>query len=201
MTRIGAIVLAAGASERFGMANKLLVDVGGVPMLRRVAEEVLAAGVSEVVVVTGYERERYAAVLAGLCVGFVHNDAWAEGQGGSVACGVLALSPACEAAFVVPADMPGLGAQSLVRLMEAYRATAGEVVVVPVTPAGEQRNPVLWPRRWFGRLSILSGPQGGKRLLADISDRIDVAFDDAAVFADIDTVSDYADLLAGRRPR
>ncbi len=36
MAAIGVILLAAGASQRFGTENKLLVDLGGQPLVRRV---------------------------------------------------------------------------------------------------------------------------------------------------------------------
>ena len=55
--RIGAVLLAAGASTRFGTANKLLAEFGGAPMLRHVAEAIRDSGVHEIVVVTGYERD------------------------------------------------------------------------------------------------------------------------------------------------
>ena len=197
--RIAAVLLAAGASTRFGTANKLLAEFGGAPMLRHVAEAIRDSGVHEIVVVTGYERESYVAALDGIHVGFVHNADWQAGLGGSVAAGVAAVSPECEAAFIVPGDMPRLPAEMLRAMCEAYRRHGHTPVVVPVTKAGEQRNPVLWPRRYFSQLAALSGEQGAKPLLARVTKRIDQPFDDA-LFADVDTPSEYAALLASDTP-
>ncbi len=63
---------------------------------------------------------------------------------------------------------------------------------MPVTADGAQRNPVLWPRSAFAALAALSGAKGGKSLLDTLgAERLDVAFDDATLFADIDTQADF----------
>ena len=56
--RIGAVVLAGGQSRRMGERNKLLLEVNGRPMVRHVVEAALEAGLREVVIVTGHERQR-----------------------------------------------------------------------------------------------------------------------------------------------
>ena len=53
---IGAVLLAAGASHRFGTENKLLANIGGKPLIRWVAEEITHSGAAEVVVVTGCDH-------------------------------------------------------------------------------------------------------------------------------------------------
>lgn len=196
--RIGAVLLAGGASRRFGPDNKLLQPVGGTTLIARTAREILAGGVAELIVVTGAEAQAYHDVLDGLDVVFVHNANWDAGLGGSVAAGAAALSPSLEAAFIVPGDMPRLRAHLFQRLASAFHAAPGAPVVVPVTTAGAQRNPVLWPRRHFERLAALTGEKGGKTLLDGLaSERLDVVFDDETLFVDVDTADDYARLMAG----
>ena len=101
--------------------------------------------------------------------------------------------------FIVPGDMPRLPAEMLCEMAEAYGRHGRAPVVVPVTKAGEQRNPVLWPRRYFKELAALTGEQGAKPLLASVTERIDQPFDDA-LFADVDTPSEYAALMASDTP-
>lgn len=191
---LGAVLLAGGASRRFGPDNKLLAEIGGKPMLAHVAGVLLASGVRDLVVVTGAEQPAYERALSGLPVRFVHNPRWDDGMGGSVAAGVGALAPATEGAFIVPGDMANLTPAMLARLADAFQGTDGACVVVPVTAGGEQRNPVLWPRRLFSQLAALRGPQGGKAVLDRLpsDERLDVAFEDGSLFADIDTRDDYA---------
>jgi molybdenum cofactor cytidylyltransferase len=63
---IAALVLAAGRSSRMGGPNKLLAEIGGRPLVRIVTEQVLASRARPVIVVTGHQRERVEAALAGL---------------------------------------------------------------------------------------------------------------------------------------
>jgi hypothetical protein len=68
-----------------------------------------------------------------------------------------------------------------------FQELSGELIVFPATPGGEQRNPVIWPRRFFGLLKDLSWPQGGKRLLKKLADSCSavVVSDEKALF-DVD---------------
>lgn len=195
---LAAVLLAGGASRRFGADNKLLADVNGVPIVVKVAREILAGGVGELIVVTGAEHGAYVAAMDGLAARFVANDRWADGIGGSIAAGVGALSDVPQGVFIVPGDLPNLTAGVFRRLGAAFAAASNVRAVVPVTAKGEQRNPVLWSRDLFPRLAALSGPRGGKSLLDTLGEaRVDVAFDDDSLFADVDTPDDYARLIAG----
>ena len=75
-SNIAALVLAAGRSSRMGGPNKLLAEIGGRPLVRIAVEEALASRARPVIVVTGHQRERVEAALAGLPVDFVHNAAF-----------------------------------------------------------------------------------------------------------------------------
>lgn len=195
---LAAVLLAGGASRRFGTDNKLLAEVDGTPIVAKVAREIVAGGAGELIVVTGAEHDAYVSALSGLPVRFVVNALWDEGIGGSIAAGVRALSDTPQGVFIVPGDLPNLTAGVFRGLAAAFANTAGAHVVVPVTAQGAQRNPVLWPRRLFPELAALSGATGGKSLLDTLGpERLDVAFDDESLFADIDTPSDYERLIAG----
>ena len=66
MSALAGIILAAGTSSRFGVANKLLANWHGQPMARTVAEAALATELDPVIVVTGHQADEVAAALAGL---------------------------------------------------------------------------------------------------------------------------------------
>src|SRR5690606_14894479 len=102
MNHPGAVLLAAGASRRFGDANKLLANVGGKPLIRLVAGAIVESGAADIVVVTGHDHEAVEAALSALPLRFVHNEDWPTGMGRSIARGVRALRPETPAAFVVP---------------------------------------------------------------------------------------------------
>src|SRR5262245_12563818 len=63
MAGVAAIVLAAGRSTRMGAQNKLLADLGGKPMVRRVVEAALASKARPVLVVTGHMAAEVGAAL------------------------------------------------------------------------------------------------------------------------------------------
>ena len=71
--RIAAIVLAAGLSRRMGRP-KALLPLGGLPMIVRVVEPILAIGsIDPVVVVTGHQASQVVGAMDGCGVEFVHN--------------------------------------------------------------------------------------------------------------------------------
>lgn len=191
MDSIGAVLLAAGSSSRFGDENKLVADFEGQPLIRHVAGIVSESGVGDVVVVTGHDRDAVEAALDGLPVRFVHNEDWSAGMGRSIARGIRALRPDTPAAFIVPGDMPFLTAALLEALAGRYADVERTRVVVPTTEDGRQRNPVLWPRRCFDDLASLDGPEGGKALLnRHCPEVLEVPIADVSVFTDIDTPDD-----------
>ena len=194
MLRLGAVLLAAGCSSRFGGDNKLLAEIDGQPMVRVVAGELLGAScIDEVLVVTGHDAPAVEGALDGLNVHFVFNADWRDGMGGSIAVGVSKLATALDGAAIVPGDMPFLTASVIERLGAKFQERNGESIVFPATPAGEQRNPVIWPRRFFGLLQGLSGPEGGKRLLIELADFCSaVSIADEKVLLDIDAPDDMS---------
>ena len=88
---IAALVLAAGRSSRMGGPNKLLENIAGRPLVRIVAEAALGSKARPVIVVTGHQRERVEAALAGLPVTFSYNPHFADGLGTSLKAGIAAL--------------------------------------------------------------------------------------------------------------
>lgn len=188
------MVLAAGRSTRMGPANKLLADIGGTPMVRRVVEAALASRATPVLVVTGHMAAEVTAALAGLDVTLVANPDYASGLAGSLKAGVGALPPSCDGVLILLGDMPRIAADHLDALVAAF---APDTVVVPVH-AGRQGNPVLWPAKYFPELLQLDGDAGAKRLIATHAAHVrEIDLGTDAIFADIDTPEALAALRAG----
>ena len=164
MPNIACIVLAAGRSTRMGAANKLLADIGGKPMVRRVMEAALASRARPVLAVTGHQAASVAAALAGLEVAFVDNPDYAVGLSSSLKAGIGAVPVGCDGALVLLGDMPQITAAHLDRLIAAFAAEDGAVIVP--THEGRRGNPVLWPRARFAEMLQLEGDAGAKRLMA-----------------------------------
>ena len=189
--RIAAVVLAAGQSRRMGALNKLLIEVDGEPMVRRVAAAALGSKAAPVVVVTGHEAERVRAALDGLDVAFAHNSDFAEGMSSSLHCGVEALdserAPGIDGAVVCLGDMPRTSADLIDRLIADFNPLEGRAIGVP-TYRGKRGNPVLWAARFFGEMRNLSGDVGARHLIGDHADAVyEVESPDHSVTIDVDT--------------
>ena len=194
--RVAALVLAAGSGSRMGGGNKLLQPVGGVPMLRRVANAALASRCSSVRVVTGYAAADAEACLAGLDVGFTHNPDYPTGMASSLRCGLAALDAEVDAAVVLLADMPFIDGGHIDRLIDTFYPERPSIVA-PVKD-GRRGNPVLWPRGFFAEMQAVEGDVGARELLRRHAEQVEsVAFDDDAIFADIDTPAALGE-VAGR---
>ncbi len=187
---VGAVVLAAGRSSRFGDAHKLLADWRGKPIIAHSIDAITAAGLPPPIVVLGHAADAVRAALAGRAVRFVEAADWADGMGRSLAAGIAAVPADWDAALVCLADMPAVEPD----LIAALAAAPGEVVV----PAwhGKRGHPVRWPRRAFAGLMALSGDAGGKALMAQHS-VTEVAAPSPACLADVDTPAALQALSGG----
>ena len=110
---------------------------------------------------------------------------------GSLRRGIQAVSDDIDAALVHLADMPGIGAVHVDRLIDAFDPGCPSVVV-PVRH-GRRGHPVLWPRDRFASLLRLQGDVGARELLRQLADGVRaVEFDTDAIFEDIDTPEQLA---------
>ena len=174
-----------------GALNKLLIEVDGVPMVRRVASAALASKAQPVVVVTGHEAERVQAALAGLDVTIVHNPDYAEGMSSSLEHGLQALdsaiAPTLDGAVICLGDMPRTSAGLIDRLIAGFNLHEGRAIGVP-TWRGKRGNPVLWAARYFGEMRNLSGDVGARHLIGDHADAVyEIESPDHSVTIDVDT--------------
>jgi molybdenum cofactor cytidylyltransferase len=184
---VAAVVLAAGRSSRMGGPNKLLEQIGGRPLVRIVTEAALGSRSRPVIVVTGHQRERVEAALAGLPVQLIHNPRFADGLGTSLATGIAALPAKVDGAIVCLGDMPQVDAALIDRLIGAFDPDKGALVVVP-TIEGERGNPVVWSRRFFPDLMAVEGDVGARYLIGRYAEAVtEVPLTGKAALTDVDT--------------
>jgi CTP:molybdopterin cytidylyltransferase MocA len=167
---IWAVVLAAGASSRFGSPKQAL-------LLEPVLERVRRSSVDDVVVVLGaHELETDARTID--CPD------WKRGPGASLRCGLAALPAGTEAAVVVLADGPELDPAAIDRVITTWRAENAPVVAA--TYGGTRLHPVLLAREaWAG-----IPDEGAKKL-----DAVLVACDDLSPPGDVDFADEVPERL------
>jgi molybdenum cofactor cytidylyltransferase len=197
-THIACIILAAGGSTRFGKPKQLLIWQGK-PFVRAAAETALAAGLSQVVVVTGAHGKEVEAALHGLPVVLVVNPHWHEGQSSSIQVGLTALLDGEKiaqhrkigAVIFTLADQPQVKPDVIQALCRQHATSLASIITPEVN--GKRANPVLFDKRTFAELMKIRGDTGGRALFS-ILPVTTLPWNDASLLLDVDKNSD---LLAG----
>jgi len=192
--RIAAVLLAAGEGRRMGGVAKLLIRLQGVPLVSRQLVAMSGAGVDEVVVVTGFAREAVEDEVKSYVVTLAHNDAYSDGQQGSVRVGLEALSGPFDAVIVALADQPLIGAGDLTELIGAFKKRPAGHVVVPVV-VGRRGNPIVLDAAARDRI-LESGANLGCRHLIEREPELVYAYEtaNARFVTDLDTPEDVRTL-------
>jgi molybdenum cofactor cytidylyltransferase len=169
----------------------------GKPLVRLAAEAAVGSNADAVVVVTGNAASEVAKVVASMPVLVVNNLDYAKGLSTSLKCGLRALPADCDGAVVLLADMPGVTASLVDRLIAAFDPTEDRAICVAARN-GKHGNPVLFARRFFPEILTIDGDVGAKHLLAQYSESVcEVEAADDGPLIDIDT----AEALAAYRKR
>ena len=140
---LGAVLLAAGSGSRMGGRPKPLLELAGVPLIRRQLIALSGVGVDEVVVVLGHHADAIEPSVRDFPVTIVRNPAPDDGQTSSVRVGLAALSGKLDAVIVALADQPMINASDITALIGAFKKRGEAAMVVPRV-AGEPGNPVIF---------------------------------------------------------
>ena len=181
---IGAAILAAGASRRFG-SDKRFHLIDGQPMLARTLQTYRAV-FAEVAVVIRPDEPDVAKLVRDADARIVEAERAHEGQSRSLAAAVRAMGQ-LDGLIIGLADMPFIQRSTLEALRETM-IQKPQYVVRPVCD-GRPGNPVGFPRRLFEALTGLAGDVGARSIIAT-DDRVAlVPVNDAGIHRDIDTPS------------
>lgn len=200
ISNVAAVLLAAGGSSRLGVPKQLLSDQDGVPLVAGVVAQLLAAGCRPVIVVTGAIAEGVADALLRMEVTLVHNAAWAEGMGTSIAQGVGALSmvPRSEdvrGVLIAACDMPAIGAAhfgELIRVSNNGRIRTGSAYMSRMSVDDSPMLlgiPAIFPKPDWQALALLFGDRGARTLLTETGT---LSVPSSQCTFDLDTPNDVA---------
>lgn len=185
---ICAVVLAAGRSERMG-TQKLLLPLGGKPVIVRIVDELFSSPVERILVVTGRDGPRLREVLGDRPVQFVENPDPGSDMLGSIRYGLRALPAGFEAVLMALGDQPGVTATLVSNLIRCFRE--GNPIVVPACE-GHRGHPVLLSTRFYEEILTGHDREGLRGLLeAHTAEVFRLPVTSRAVLEDMDTPADY----------
>jgi len=180
------LVLAAGASSRFGRPKQLEL-IYGVPMLKLIIGRAYAVAGGAVSVVVGAHATKILPFLADAAVSVEINSEWEEGLLSSIRCGVSKLPPTCKGALLLLGDQIAVSEQDLRQLVESWRSD--DRCTVASRYGGGLGVPVIFPRAQFPALLALHGDGGAKALLREGSGQV-IGVNMPNAEYDIDTPAD-----------
>lgn len=191
---VGAIILGAGFSRRFGSDKRLHPHNG-----RTVAETTVLKyldAFTHIRVVIRPEDDELNTMLSRFPIEIICAEDAHAGMGHSLAAGFKALT--WHWAFIALLDMPFVQTSTLIELKEFVMSNPEADILRPYLPATSSSpvnrgHPVGWHERYFQQLSACRGDVGAKALLQQYADNItDIAVNDAGIIRDIDRPSDLA---------
>lgn len=200
---LAAVVLSAGESSRMGSPKALLRAPDGRLFVNRIVEAFTAAGILDVIVVTGAHHEAIAAAVAAerpeTPPRLVRNPDPSRGQLSSLWIGMdAAIGPAIEALLVTLVDVPMIDAPTISAVIDAWRRTHAPIV----RPAIGDRHghPVLFDRALFDELRQAPLDVGAKAVLRKFAARVvNVPVAGEGSLIDVDTPADLTALQRRRR--
>ena len=187
-----AVILAAGASTRFG-SPKQLVRLAGEPVLHRaIANAAFVAGHS-VTVVLGAHVQEIAPALRQSAASVVVNRNWEEGLASSIRAAVHSAPAGSEGLLLLLADQVAVTADDLKRLFAAWRRHP--VLIAAALHGGAPGLPAIFPRWTFADLLQLRGEQDVRLAIRrNVDQLVRVPMQNAAI--DLDTPEDLLELEA-----
>jgi len=190
MRNIGAIILAAGGSSRFGKPKQLL-PFRGESLVRRAVRAASEAGCGRIAVVAGGQLDLIEIELRDTPAFVIHNPKWERGLGTSIRSGLehlLGAQPKVDAVVLLACDQPFVDALTVSALM-TMRKDSGKPIVAS-RYAGTLGVPALFDRTCFAALLALPDESGAKALIETrAGDVAEIEFEQGAI--DIDTPADF----------
>jgi len=165
--QVAGVVLAAGLSTRMGR-NKMLLELGGEPLVARAVRTACDAGLDPVLVVVGHDADRVRDAIADLPVATVANPDPARGIHSSLRIGFEAFAERAEeprAAVVLLGDMPLVSSAMVRRLVERWRASQIHPSLAISLYGDVVAPPILYDAQLFAELRSLDGDGCGKRVV------------------------------------
>ena len=168
-SHIHVVVLAGGASSRFGSA-KQLVRVNGRPLMLSVVSRAVELAGHSVTVVLGANAGELAPLLKHSPASVAINREWTEGIASSIREGLTHTPATADGLLIALADQAAVSTEDFRRLAGAWRRNPASIAAAQY--AGTTGVPAIFPRWSFRELNELRGDRGAQVLLHRHVDRL-----------------------------
>jgi molybdenum cofactor cytidylyltransferase len=186
------IILAAGASTRFGQPKQLL-RLNGRCLVEWVLEAALDARLKRIILVLGYAHQKIQQVLGKKLqhpkLQIEVNPHYQNGQSGSLKLGLSCVSDTYPSVMFLLADQPLVDAVTLNILLEQFWSTDRHICVP--TFAGRIGNPCIFSSHFYPQIMQISGDIGARRIIQANPEQVhEVQIQNPHFFLDVDTPAD-----------
>jgi molybdenum cofactor cytidylyltransferase len=188
---ISGILLASGASRRIN-STKQLLEWQGKYLINHVVNEILKSRINELFVILGDHYDEITNVIDKRPT-IVHNPEWIIGKSSSIKMGVISAGRISDGVIFFLVDQPFINKAIINTLINIFQNSTDNIIVPRVN--GRLCNPVLFGKKYYGKLMRLSGEQGGKEIIKKAKDVRWVDWEDKKLLLDIDTDEDYKNIL------
>ncbi len=197
MSRIGAVILAAGTASRMGQ-QKLLLPLAGQPLLSHVLKAVRSVLWADCIAVIGEPEAELTALCQAADIRSIYNAKRQQGQSTSVTLGLRQLTHELDGIMFLLGDQPLISPALLeVLIAQFMQATSNKAIIVPCYQ-GQRYSPVLFGDFWRPALTALTGDTGGRQIIRANPGRIvEVNWPDKSTFYDADTWEEYQKIICG----
>jgi len=188
--RIGAVITAAGKSSRMG-SFKPLLKIGALTVAEQVVRNFHAAGIKDIVLVTGNNAEELERSIVHLDLVFLRNDRYEYTEMfDSVKIGLNYLKDTCDKVFLTPVDVPLFESRTVDALLKS-KADIG----IPVCK-GETGHPIILDKKAIEKILGFSGDGGLRDAITNLSLDVEhIETGDRGMLYDMDTQADYEKIL------
>lgn len=193
--KIVGLILMAGYSSRMG-AFKPLLPIGDVTAVERVSSTLKNAGVTRIIGVTGFQRERLSSIFASEGILEAYNPDFDQGMFTSIKAGIAKAmegSPT-EGFFLMLVDSPLIPPEVLELILREHEKNP-EAFIVPCF-RGKKGHPLFIPAQYGPEILAYDGEGGLKAITSRHEDRLTrLEVGTEAVVLDMDTPEGYQEIL------
>ena len=197
-THTAGIILAAGASIRFGQP-KQLIKLRDKYLVEWVVDAAVNSRLQTIVLVLGHEHQKIINALETKVrhpkLKVVINHHYRDGQSTSLKTGLACVRQTFSAVMYLLGDQPMINPNTIDRLLDQFHDSDKDICV-PVYE-GQRGNPTIFKRSIYEEIMMIDGDIGARDIIAKKAERVWYArIKDPLCFFDIDSPDDLKNLQA-----